>query len=101
MSTTGATSLNRILRVTANLLFQQGEDVPSVAKFLSGFVAPAMVRSWYERYCEVNGLDQPVNSKRRLRRMPMPPIDFEAVAVTDLERLLEPAPKASPPAPEW
>lgn len=101
MSTKGATSLNRILRITAKLLFEKGEDVPSVANLLQGFVTPTMVRDWHERYCEVNGLQQSVNSKRSCRRLPMPPIDFQAVQIQKLEEMLEPLPSESSEEPEW
>jgi|688.fasta_scaffold14032_7 hypothetical protein len=103
MSTKGATSLNRILRITAKLLFEKGEDVPSVANLLQGFVTPSMVRDWYERYCDVNGIEQSTNSKRNLRRMPMPPIDFQAVQIERLEEMLElPASDDDDmPEPEW
>jgi hypothetical protein len=101
MSTKGASSLNRILRITAKLLFEKGEDVPSVANLLQGFVTPTMVRDWHERYCEVNGLQQSVNSKRSCRRLPMPPIDFQAVQIQKLEEMLEPLPSESSEEPEW
>jgi len=100
MGTKGATNLNRILRLTANLLFERGEDVPSVAKLLEGFVAPAMVRGWYERYCEVNGLEKPVNSKRRYKRMPMPPIDFESVTIARLQAMTDQQ-AAEKPSGDW
>ena len=86
MSTKGATNLNRILRITAKLLFEKGEDVPAVANLLQGFVNPGMV---HERYCEVNGLPGSVNSKKTYRRMPMPPIDFQAIEIKKLEDMLE------------
>lgn len=92
MSTRAATSLNRILRVTASLLFEKGEDVPTVSKFLEGFVSPKMVRDWHDRYCEVNGLEKTANSKRSYRRMPMPPIDFKAIELKALEQLADPPP---------
>ena len=104
MSTKGATSLNRILRITANLLFEKGEDVPTVTKLLDGFVTPSMVRDWYDRYCEVNGLEKAVNSKRRYRRMPMPPIDFKSIEISDLEKLTDPPSgedEGHGPEPEW
>jgi hypothetical protein len=90
MSTKAATSLNRILRVTASLLFEKGEDVPTVAGFLEGFVSPKMVRDWHDRYCEVNGIEKTANSKRSYRRMPMPPIDFNAIKLEELEKLAAP-----------
>ncbi len=102
MSTKGATNLNRILRITAKLLFEKGEDVPSVANLLQGFVTPAMVRDWYERYCSVNGIELSTNSKRAVRRMPMPPIDFQAIQIEKLEEMLQlPGGKDEVPEPEW
>jgi hypothetical protein len=78
--------------------------VPSVANLLQGFVTPAMVREWYERYCSVNGIEYATNSKRAVRRMPMPPIDFQAIQIEKLEAMLElPAEEADDqvPEPEW
>jgi hypothetical protein len=89
MSSTGATNLNRILRITAQLLFEKGEDVPAVANLLQGFVNPRMVRSWYERYCEVHGLPKSANSRKNHRRMPMPPIDFNAIKIRELNDMLD------------
>jgi hypothetical protein len=102
LSTTASTQLNRILRTTANLLFEKGEDAPAVINLLQGFVAPAMVRRWHQRYQEVHGLAGADTSKRDLRRLPMPPIDYNAVELKSMEQLLE-----QPPAeeeaiePEW
>jgi hypothetical protein len=93
------------LRTTANLLFEKGEDSASVINLLQGFVAPSMVRKWHQRYQEVHGLTGADTSKRAIRRMPMPPIDFQAVELRSMEQLLE-----QPPAedededaiePEW
>lgn len=76
--------------------------MPSVANLLQGFVTPAMVREWYERYCSVNGIEFATNSKRAVRRMPMPPIDFEAIQIEKLEKMLElPAEEDDAPEPEW
>lgn len=101
MSTKGATNLNRILRITAKLLFEKGEDVSSVANLLQGFVTPSMVRDWYERYCSVNGLETSVNSRKNCRRLPMPPIDFQAVQIKKLEELLELPKEDEGFEPEW
>lgn len=103
MNTKGATSLNRILRITAKLLFEKGEDAPSVSKLLEGFVAPGMVRDWYERYCEVNGLERSINSRREYKRMPMPPIDFQAIEIKKLEEMLElpPGMESDSDEPDW
>lgn len=101
MSTKGATNLNRILRITAKLLFEKGEDVPSVANLLQGFVTPGMVRDWYERYCAMNGIETSANSRKSYRRLPMPPIDFQAVEIKKLEELLELPPESEVPEPEW
>lgn len=87
MVTRAATSLNRILRVTANLLFERGEDVQAIANLMQGFVDRRMIQSWYEKYCEVNGLSTEENSanKGMTRRIPVAPIDFEKVTLEDLE----------------
>lgn len=63
--------------------------MPTVANLLQGFVTPAMVRDWYERYCQVNGLQTSANSKKNYRRMPMPPIDFKNVQIHSLEEMLD------------
>lgn len=76
--------------------------MPSVANLLQGFVTPAMVREWYERYCSVNGIELSTNSKRSLRRMPMPPIDFQAIEIKKLEEMLQlPEDEEDVPEPEW
>jgi len=91
LSTTASTQLNRILRTTANLLFEKGEDAANVINLLQGFVAPSMVRKWHQRYQEVHGLTGADTSKRTIRRMPMPPIDFQAIELRSMEQLLEQA----------
>lgn len=87
MVTRAATSLNRILRVTANLLFERGEDVQAIANFMQGFVDRRMVQSWYEKYCEINGISTDANStnKGMTRKIPAAPIDFEKVTLDNLE----------------
>ena len=87
MVTRAATSLNRILRVTANLLFERGEDVQAIASFMQGFVDRRMIQSWYEKYCEINGVATSSNSQNKglTRRIPAAPINFEAVTLDDLE----------------
>lgn len=100
MATAGATSLNRILRITANLMFQNGEDVAAVCNLMQGFVTPTMIRDWHERYCHVHGIMGAQISRRTYRRMPMPPIDFEKVKLPDIEALLERAPDEQE-EPDW
>lgn len=73
----------------------------SVVNLLQGFVTPTMVRDWYERYCEVNGLPTSVNSKRSCRRLPMPPIDFDAVNIREIEKMLQPASDENDQEPDW
>jgi hypothetical protein len=87
MVTRAATSLNRILRVTVNLLFERGEDVQAVANFMQGFVDRRMIQTWYEKYCEINGVGTDKNSTNKglTRKMPVAPIDFEKVTLEDLE----------------
>jgi len=90
MVTRAATSLNRILRVTANLLFERGEDVQAIANLMQGFVDRRMIQSWYEKYCEINGVPTSINqSGREKRKIPVAPIDFEKVRLSDLQEKLE------------
>jgi hypothetical protein len=90
MVTRAATSLNRILRVTASLLFEKGEDVQAIANFMQGFVDRRMIQSWYEKYCEINGVPTSINqSGRAKRKIPVAPIDFNSVSLDDLEEKLE------------
>jgi len=87
MPTRGGTSLNRILRVTANLLFEKGESVSAISGLMQGFVDRRMIQEWYEKYCEINGLATEQNSdyKKRTRKIPVAPIDFKSVTLDDLE----------------
>jgi hypothetical protein len=102
LSTTASTQLNRILRTTANLLFEKGEDAPAVINLLQGFVAPSMVRKWHQRYQEVHGLAGADTSKRDLRRLPMPPIAFQSVELKTMEQLLEQPPAEDDAVePDW
>lgn len=91
MVTRAATSLNRILRVTANLLFERGEDVQAIANFMQGFVDRRMIQAWYEKYCEINGLSTEENSTNKglTRKIPVAPIDFEKVTLDELEQRKE------------
>lgn len=70
-------------------MFEKGEDVSAVAGLLQGFVAPAMVRKWYERHCALHGISGAQVAKKKLKRMPMPPIDFSGIRLEDLEALTE------------
>lgn len=70
-------------------MFERGEDVSAVAGLLQGFVAPAMVRGWHQRYCSIHGVSGAEISKKKIRRMPMPPIDFDRIQMEDLEALTE------------
>lgn len=91
MPARAATTLNRILRVTANLLFEKGEDPTDVARFLGEFADRRTVNSWYQTFCQTNGIPSH-GSTRRLRRLPMPPIDFEKISIESLQQeLLEDA----------
>jgi hypothetical protein len=88
----GASDLTRILKLTAKLLFEKGVKLSAVQRLLSSFVQPAMVRNWYIRHCEVHGINHVQQSGGV--RMPYPPIDFAAVSIEELERLLDRAPGA-------
>lgn len=101
--TQASTNLNRILRVTANLLFEKNEDPANVVKLLSGFVAPAMIQAWYTKYCQVNGIESSVNfsQRRKARRMPMPPIDWKAVDIKTLDEMTSKGDVDDTPEPDW
>ena len=100
VATLASTNLNRILKLTANMLFEKQEDPKDVAKLLQGFVTNAMVRSWYEDYCKTNGISQDTNLKTHRRRLPMPPINWQAVELKTLDEMLAPVPE-EPPEPNW
>lgn len=100
MATPASTNLNRILKVTANLLFEKQEDPKDVARLLQGFVTNAMVREWYEAYCKTNGISRDTNLKTHKRRLPIPPIDWKSVETTTLDAMLTPEPEDHP-EPEW
>lgn len=87
MPTRAATSLNRILRVTVNLLFEKGESVSAIAGLMQGFVDRRMIQEWYEKYCQVNGIATEENSdyKNLTRRIPVAPINFEVITLDELE----------------
>lgn len=91
MPTRASTQLNRILRVTANLLFEKGESVQAIANLMQGFVDRRMIQSWYEKYCEINALPTEVNSdnKGRTKRIPVAPINFKVVTLDSFEKLKE------------
>jgi hypothetical protein len=91
------------LRTTANLLFEKGEDAAHVINLMQGFVAPSMIKRWHQRYLEIHGLVSADTSKRDLRRMPLPPIDFKAVQLQSMEQLLEKPPVDEGEAiePDW
>lgn len=91
MPTRASTSLNRILRVTVNLLFEKGESVQAIANLMQGFVDRRMIQEWYEKYCEINGLATEENSdhKSLTRRIPVAPVDFEKVTLDEFEKRKE------------
>lgn len=91
MPTRASTSLNRILRVTANLLFEKGEGVQAIANLMQGFVDRRMIQDWYEKYCEINGIPTEANSeyKSKTRKIPVAPINFKVVTLDKLEELRE------------
>lgn len=86
-ATKGSQNLNRILRLTANLLFEKGQSASEVSNLLSGFVEPRQVRKWMERYQEVNGF--PAGKIGSDPRIPVPPIDWNAVKIESLKQINE------------
>lgn len=89
MATRGSTNLNRILKVTAHLLFEKGQSVGEVHGLMQSFVDHAMLQKWYVAYCQNNGVPTDTNQKTYKRRMPMPPIDWEAITIDKLEERTE------------
>ena len=91
MPTRASTSLNRILRVTVNLLFEKGESVQAIANLMQGFVDRRMIQEWHEKYCEINGISTEENSshKHLTRKIPVAPIDFEKVTLDEFEKRKE------------
>lgn len=86
MTTRGSTNLNRILRVTAHLLFEKGQGVSEVYGLMQSFVERSMLEKWYRSYYESNGLPSDINQAKPRRRMPMPPIDWNAISVEGLRK---------------
>jgi hypothetical protein len=44
-----------------------------------------MLANWYQSYCENNGLPTDTNRPQSRARLPMPPIDWDAINIPDLE----------------
>lgn len=89
MATRGSTNLNRILKVTAHLLFERGQSVEEIYGLMQSFVQREILQKWYAAYCANNGIPTDTNQKKYKRRMPMPPIDWDAITISDLEERTE------------
>lgn len=100
MATIASTNLNRLLRLTANLLFEKKEDPKNVTRLMEGFVTNAMVNSWYEQYCKTNGISTDTNLTSHKRRLPMPPIDWNGVDVQQIDKMLDDQ-EADDDEPNW
>jgi hypothetical protein len=100
MATIASTNLNRLLRLTANLLFEKKEDPKNVARLMEGFVTNAMINTWYEQYCKTNGISTDTNLTSHKRRLPMPPIDWQAVDVKTIDQMLNSEPD-NDDEPDW
>ena len=87
--TEGSRNLSRILKLTANLLFEKGEDPQNVYRLLEGFVARRQVHTRYEKYCSINGVPTTQNLKAYKRRVPVPPIDWEGVKLDEIGKMLD------------
>lgn len=85
MGTRGSTNLNRILKVTAHLLFEKGQNVSDVFSLMQGFVDRPMLERWFRAYCAVHGKPSDTNRDYCSHRLPMPPIDWGAVRIEELE----------------
>lgn len=89
MATRGSSNLNRILKVTAHLLFEKGQGVSEVHGLMQSFVERNMLQKWYVAYCANNGIPTDTNQREYKRRMPMPPINWEAISIDKLEERTE------------
>lgn len=85
MATRGSTNLNRILKVTAHLLFERGQNVGEVYNLMQGFVDRNMLDRWFRAYCALHGKPSDTNRDYYHHRLPMPPIDWDSVNVEELE----------------
>jgi hypothetical protein len=82
MAAKGGANLNRILKITAHLLFEKGQSVSDVFGLMQGFVDRAMLERWFRAYCALHGNVSDAGEGRH--RLPMPPIDWDAVTVDQL-----------------
>jgi hypothetical protein len=85
MATRGSTNLNRILKVTAHLLFEKGQSVSDIFNLMQGFVDRKMLEQWYRAYCAVHGKPTDINRDYCSHRLPLPPIDWDGVNVDEFE----------------
>lgn len=86
MATRGSTNLNRILKVTAHLLFEKGQNVAEVHNLMQGFVDRAMIMKWRQAYCDLHGLASDTDRPYYKQRLPLPPIDWDSVEIEELEK---------------
>ena len=84
--TQGATSLNRILWVLANLLFEKGSGVEDVHRLTQAFISKGQLRVWFEKYRAVNGWQEHTVYNTRI---PLPPIDWSSVSVEQMKALAD------------
>jgi hypothetical protein len=75
--------LDKVLRITACILFERGEKFSSVKTLLYGLVKESTLKIWYKKHRRLHG------NFHDTRRIPAPPIDFEKIAISDLEELGE------------
>jgi hypothetical protein len=85
----GSQNLNRILRVTATLLFEKGEPLQNICKLLDGYAEPRLVRLWKMKWCQANGKfpERTISNAR----LPMPPIDWDSVTLDTLQSVADAA----------
>jgi hypothetical protein len=88
-------SLNKLLRLLANLLFEKGASAPEVARTLSGHVEPRVVRSWHEKYQQLHGFESRSKTPGRIR-LPVPPIDWDAVTIETIANIQSQAEEGEP-----
>lgn len=82
-----AANLNKILRLTANLLFEKGETPKDVYRLMSAFVEKTKVDTWHRNFMAMNGYQNRQKDRAGHWRLPLPPINWDAITVESLQNL--------------
>jgi hypothetical protein len=81
--------LTKILKLLADILFERGEKVSDVHRLMQDFVDRRLIGMWHERYQQLHGFPDKDNRPACAPRLALPPIDFKAITVDELEKLTE------------